>query len=110
MEARIWREQQDLLHTLHDSLGQTLTGLGLMASAHAKAPWRGGCGHRRHVRQIAQHAESALGEIRQLAKGMFPTDLDASACCRRCASSATMTPGHAPVTGEGAGRQLGCAP
>ena len=77
MEARIWREQQDLLHTLHDSLGQTLTGLGLMASALRKRLGAADAAIADTSRQIALHAESALGEIRQLARGMFPTDLDA---------------------------------
>ena len=77
MEARIWREQQDLLHTLHDSLGQTLTGLGLMASALRKRLGASDAAIADTSRQIALHAESALGEIRQLAKGLFPTDLDA---------------------------------
>jgi signal transduction histidine kinase len=77
MEARIWREQQDLLHTLHDSLGQTLTGLGLMASALRKRLGAADADLADTSRQIALHAESALGEIRQLAKGLFPTDLDA---------------------------------
>jgi chemotaxis methyl-accepting protein methylase/GAF domain-containing protein len=33
MADLVWREQQELLHTLHDSLGQTLTGLGMLSTA-----------------------------------------------------------------------------
>src|ERR1019366_4809972 len=29
----IWGEQQDLVHTLHDALGQQLTGLGMLATS-----------------------------------------------------------------------------
>lgn len=40
----IWGEQQDLIHTLHDALGQQLTGLGMLAvslyQVHEKLPSR----------------------------------------------------------------------
>ena len=91
MEARIWREQQDLLHTLHDSLGQTLTGLGLMASALRKRIGGSDADVADTSRQIALHAESALGEIRQLAKGLFPTDLDADGLLSALRQLATTT-------------------
>lgn len=96
-EARIWREQQDLLHTLHDSLGQTLTGLGLMASALRKRLGAADAAIADTSRQIAQHAESALGEIRQLAKGLFPTDLDADGLLSALRQLATMTQAMHPV-------------
>jgi signal transduction histidine kinase len=100
MEARIWREQQDLLHTLHDSLGQTLTGLGLMASALRKRLGGSDAAIADTSRQIALHAESALGEIRQLAKGLFPTDLDADGLLSALRQLATMTQAMHPVRVE----------
>ena len=100
MEARIWREQQDLLHTLHDSLGQTLTGLGLMASALRKRIGGSDASIADTSQQIALHAESALGEIRQLAKGLFPTDLDADGLLSALRQLATTTQAMHPVTVE----------
>jgi signal transduction histidine kinase/chemotaxis methyl-accepting protein methylase len=100
MEARIWREQQDLLHTLHDSLGQTLTGLGLMASALRKRLGASDAAIADTSRQIALHAESALGEIRQLAKGLFPTDLDADGLLSALRQLATTTQAMHPVKVE----------
>jgi len=91
MEARIWREQQGLLHTLHDSLGQTLTGLGLMASALRKRLVASDTAIADTSRQIALNAEAALGEIRQLAKGLFPTDLDADGLLAALRQLATTT-------------------
>jgi chemotaxis methyl-accepting protein methylase/signal transduction histidine kinase len=97
MEARIWREQQGLLHTLHDSLGQTLTGLGLMASALRKRLGTSDAAIADTSEQIALNAESALGEIRQLAKGLFPTDLDADGLVAALRQLATTTQGAQQV-------------
>jgi signal transduction histidine kinase len=91
MEARIWREQQGLLHALHDSLGQTLTGLGLMASALRKRLVASDAAIADTSQQIALNAEAALGEIRQLAKGLFPTDLDADSLLAALHQLATST-------------------
>jgi signal transduction histidine kinase len=77
MTDLVRREQQDLLHTLHDSLGQTLTALGMLSS---------GLKHRligrdeaiaETAQQIAQQAQQALEQVRQLSKGLFPIEVDA---------------------------------
>jgi chemotaxis methyl-accepting protein methylase/signal transduction histidine kinase len=72
----VWREQQDLLHTLHDSLGQTLTGLGMLST---------GLGQRlpadsqaaETAAEIARQTQQALDQVRQLAKGLFPVEVEA---------------------------------
>jgi signal transduction histidine kinase len=74
MADLVWREQQELLHTLHDSLGQTLAGLGMLASGlsqYASAEATDA------ARQIAQQAELALQQVRQLSRGLFPGDIGA---------------------------------
>lgn len=76
MADLVWREQQSLLHTLHDSLGQSLTGVGMLAQ---------GLAHRCEAdpeaadvaRQIAREAQRALQQVRELAKDVFPVDVDA---------------------------------
>jgi signal transduction histidine kinase len=77
MADLVWREQQGLLHTLHDSLGQTLTGLGMLsaglvqqfAGMNQDAADRAG--------QLAEQAQVALDQVRQLSRGLFPVDVDA---------------------------------
>ena len=71
----VWREQQGLLHTLHDSLGQTLTGLGMLATGLARhAP----AATVERATQIGQLAQQAIAQVRQLARGLFPLEIDAN--------------------------------
>jgi two-component system, chemotaxis family, CheB/CheR fusion protein len=76
MTDLVWREQQGLLHTLHDSLGQTLTGLGML-SASLRQQFAGT--HEaaaETARQVAQQAQLALDQVRQLSRGLFPVEVD----------------------------------
>jgi two-component system CheB/CheR fusion protein len=73
----IWREQQGLLHTLHDSLGQTLTGLGMLATGLSQRVMTGDADTIETARQIAQQAQLALEEVRQLARNLFPLEVEA---------------------------------
>ncbi|MGE5243042.1 MAG: chemotaxis protein CheB [Betaproteobacteria bacterium] len=79
MADLVWREQQGLLHTLHDSLGQTLTGLGMLSTglrqqlAAASPPGADA------ARQIAEQAQLALEQVRQLSRGLFPVEIDPEA-------------------------------
>jgi signal transduction histidine kinase len=73
MADLVWREQQGLLHTLHDSLGQTLTGLGMLATGLARqAP----AATVERATQIGQLAQEAITQVRQLARGLFPLEID----------------------------------
>lgn len=72
----VWREQQELLHALHDSLGQTLTGVGMLStglrhrlSAHSETA--------EIAAEIARQAQQALDQVRQLAKKLFPVEVEA---------------------------------
>jgi signal transduction histidine kinase len=72
-----WREQQDLLHTLHDSLGQTLAGLGMQASALSQRVTAGNTAALADTaKQISQQAQQAIDEVRQLAKNLFPAEIE----------------------------------
>jgi signal transduction histidine kinase len=74
MADLVLREQQGLLHTLHDSLGQTLTGLGMLATGLARhAP----AATVEQATQIGQLAKQAITQVRQLARGLFPLEIDA---------------------------------
>jgi glucose-6-phosphate-specific signal transduction histidine kinase len=60
---------------LHDSLGQTLTGLGMLATGLARhAP----AATVERATQIGQLAQQAITQVRQLARGLFPLEIDAN--------------------------------
>lgn len=70
-------EQRRIGQDLHDSVGQVLTGLGMLADSLAQslqdhAPSDAPAAHR-----IAEGLKSALKEIRSLARGLVPVDVDA---------------------------------
>jgi signal transduction histidine kinase len=77
MADLVWREQQDLLHTLHDSLGQTLTGIGMMSSGlrqrlAASDPEVAGM-----AGEIVRQSQHALDQMRSLTKNLFPVEVEA---------------------------------
>ena len=71
-----WREQQELLHTLHDSLGQTLTGLGMLSTALRQRLTRTDPTAVESAQQIARQAQEALEQVRRLSRGLFPVEVD----------------------------------
>jgi signal transduction histidine kinase len=75
----IWREQQDLLHTLHDSLGQTLTGLGMLSASLTRKLAGADAAAADTARQVGAQAKLALEQVRQLSRGRFPLEVDAEA-------------------------------
>jgi signal transduction histidine kinase len=76
MADLVWREQQGLLHTLHDSLGQTLTGLGMMSSGLRRQLTGTNPAAADTARQVAEQAQVALEQVRQLSRGLFPLEID----------------------------------
>jgi signal transduction histidine kinase len=78
MADLVWREQQELLHTLHDALGQTLTGLGML-SAGLRQRLRPAHGEAADMAaQIAKQAQQALEQVRQLSRSLFPLEVEAA--------------------------------
>ena len=78
MADLVWREQQDLLHTLHDSLGQTLTGLGMLSAGLRQRLTAANGDAAETAAQIAKQAQHALEQVRQLSRSLFPIEVDAS--------------------------------
>jgi two-component system CheB/CheR fusion protein len=72
-----WREQQDLIHTLHDSLGQELTGLGMLSASLAQRFKATDAAAAATAQQIAEGTQRTLERVRELSKGLFPVDVDA---------------------------------
>jgi signal transduction histidine kinase len=77
MADLVWREQQGLLHTLHDSLGQTLTALGMLSAGLRHQLIGTNQGAADTAQQVAKQAQVALDQVRQLSRGLFPGDVDA---------------------------------
>jgi signal transduction histidine kinase len=76
MADLVWREQQELLHTLHDSLGQTLTGLGMLSTG-LRRRLAADSEAAETAAEIARQTQQALDQVRQLAKSLFPLEVDA---------------------------------
>ncbi len=76
MADLVWREQQGLLHTLHDSLGQTLTGLGMLSTGLRQRLHATNGPAAESAQQVAEQAQVALEQVRQLARGLFPVEID----------------------------------
>jgi len=72
----IWGEQQDLIHTLHDALGQQLTGLGMLAASLYQRLKDSDTESAQTAQHIASTAQEALERVRQLSRGLFPADID----------------------------------
>ena len=71
-----WREQQELLHTLHDTLGQTLTAVNVLSSALGNRLERTDATSAAMARQVVEQATLALDQVRRLSRGMFPVDVE----------------------------------
>jgi len=72
----VWGEQQDLVHTLHDALGQQLTGLGMLAASLHQRLKTTDPDVAATAQQIAGASQQALGQVRELSRGLFPADVD----------------------------------
>jgi two-component system CheB/CheR fusion protein len=77
MAALVWREQQGLLHTLHDTLGQTLTAVNVLSSALGHRLKKADDAAAATAGQIVEQATLALDQVRQLSRGMFPVEVEA---------------------------------
>jgi signal transduction histidine kinase len=77
MADLVWREQQGLLHTLHDSLGQTLTGLGMLSTGLCQRLLATDAATAETAAEIARQTQLALDQVRRLAKNLFPAEVDA---------------------------------
>ncbi len=70
----VWQQQRRTAQDLHDGLGQRLTGLWMIGTSLKDRLQNGP--DAALGRKLADGLEEALQEIRSLAKGVFPVDLD----------------------------------
>lgn len=66
------REQRRLGHDLHDSLGQELTGISMLASALASAERRAGRPAADGIAQLEELTRRAIATCRAVARGLSP--------------------------------------
>jgi nitrate/nitrite-specific signal transduction histidine kinase len=66
---------QELLHTLHDALGQTLTGLGMLSAGLRQRLTGVNEEAADTAREIAKQAQQALEQVRQLSRSLFPAEV-----------------------------------
>jgi chemotaxis methyl-accepting protein methylase/signal transduction histidine kinase len=77
MADLVWREQQGLLHTLHDSLGQTLTGVGMLSAGLRQRLLTTDTETAETAAEIARQTQLALDQVRRLARNLFPVEVEA---------------------------------
>jgi signal transduction histidine kinase len=73
----LWREQQSLLHALHDALGQTLAAVGMLSSGLRERLATLDSAAAETAGQIGQQAHHALEQVRQLSRSVFPIEVTA---------------------------------
>ena len=70
-------EQRRFGQELHDGMGQELAGLGMLADNLADVLRESSPNEALRAHRIAQGLQHALGEVRALARGLIPVDVDA---------------------------------
>jgi PAS domain S-box-containing protein len=105
MADLVWREQQALLHALHDSLGQTLTALGMLSSGLRQRLASADADAAQTATEIVRQTQQALDQVRLLAKRLFPLEVEAESLMAALRNLASATEGlhgkiHVRVDGE----------
>jgi signal transduction histidine kinase len=72
-----WAEQRRLGQELHDSLGQELTGLGLIAKALQGRLRATQSPEEPRASQLVTGLQQVTGQVREIARSLFPSDLGA---------------------------------
>lgn len=73
----VWEQQRYFGQELHDTLGQELTGIGMMVNSLARKCESDKSPAATALREIAAMIQEAKTGVRRLAKGLFPVEVDA---------------------------------
>ncbi len=73
----VWDQHRRLGQELHDTLGQALTGIGMVADSLAKRLAAREQPEAEKQSELVSMIQQAKSEVRQLAKGLYPVDVDA---------------------------------
>ena len=74
-------ERQEIGQDLHDNIGQQLTGVALKAKSLARALDRKSLAEAEEAGGLADLINEAIGQVRDLAKGLVLVDIDAGGVC-----------------------------
>jgi len=74
-------ERQEIGQDLHDNIGQQLTGVALKAKSLARALDRKSLAEAEEAGGLADLVNEAIGQVRDLAKGLVLVDIDAGGVC-----------------------------
>ncbi|MBD3672175.1 MAG: PAS domain S-box protein [Planctomycetaceae bacterium] len=73
----VWEQQRYFGQELHDTLGQELTGIGMMIASLANKVKEENLQISESVLEIGEMIQQAKTGVRRLAKGLFPVEVDA---------------------------------
>jgi two-component system, LuxR family, sensor kinase FixL len=73
----VWEQQRYFGQELHDTLGQELTGIGMMVNSLARKLEASGSETAQSIREVGEMIQQAKTGVRRLAKGLFPVEVDA---------------------------------
>lgn len=73
----VWDQHRRLGQELHDTLGQALTGIGMLADSLAKRLAARQDPETEKLSEVVSMIQQAKSEVRQLSKGLYPVDVDA---------------------------------
>ena len=76
LSEAVWLEQRNLGQELHDTVGQELAGLALIGKSLADRLEAGRSAEVERAKHIAEGLQLALGQVRNLAQGLFPSEVD----------------------------------
>lgn len=85
------RERRRIGQDLHDSIGQTLTGMSLLSRSLANALKRDGHAGSRDASQISHLADEASNQIRQISRGLMPSEIVRDGLCTSLRELAKIT-------------------
>jgi two-component system, NarL family, sensor kinase len=105
------REQQRIGQELHDGLGQELTGLGYLAETLCYDLSARGASESAVADMLAEGLERALEQVRAIARGLVPVEIDASGlpsaleqltaeAQARCGIACRLVCGELPAVGD----------
>ncbi len=101
----VWDQHRLLGQELHDTLGQALTGIGMVADSLAKRLAAREQPEADKQSELVSMIQQAKSEVRQLAKGLYPVDVDAQGLSAALEELAQSTQERAPVRCEFRGDQ-----
>lgn len=73
----VWNQHRRLGQELHDTVGQSLTGIVMLADSFAKRLIARQDPESEKLSEVVEMIQQAKQEVRQLSKGLYPVDVDA---------------------------------